>query len=325
MHDGLAGADAGAARGPWWAELPPAAGAAVMATCILSIGLHLIGYGVPSLVFFALAGLGWVLLAGEFLVRLFGSHARWHAEADTPPALTAVAATTVVGMRCVQSGWTGLASALLVVAALVWPVLIVTVVAHWHRRMPGSAFLVCVATQGLAVLAAALAPAVGAHWLGDAALGAFCLGLLLYVEALVRFDFRQLREGGGDHWIAGGALAISALAAARLYALPQWTGAGHDLLRGLTVTLNVLDLAWCVVLLTAETRWPRPAYDIRRWATVFPLGMSGVACLSTAAATGLDWLHSTGLVLLWIALGLWLVTAGALVLSLVRERSAGAV
>ncbi|WP_449345596.1 hypothetical protein [Streptomyces narbonensis] len=30
--------------GPWWAELPPAAGAAVMATCILSVGLHLTGF-----------------------------------------------------------------------------------------------------------------------------------------------------------------------------------------------------------------------------------------------------------------------------------------
>ncbi|MGG8405206.1 tellurite resistance/C4-dicarboxylate transporter family protein [Streptomyces sp. 12297] len=312
--------------GPWWAELPPAAGAAVMATCTLSIGLRLAGHEAVSLVLFALSGLGWVLLAGEFLVRLLGNRRRWRSDADTPPALTAVAATTVVGVRCSQFGWTGVAYALLAVATFIWPVLLYTVVRGWHRRMPGSAFLVCVATQGPAVLAATLAagpaPAFtgGVPWLGDAALAAFVLGLLLYAEALVRFDFRQIREGGGDQWIAGGALAISALAGSKLLALPQWAGSGHTALRAVTVTLIVLALAWYVVLLTAEARWPRPSYDIRRWATVFPLGMTAVACLSAAAVAGLDWMHSTGLVLLWIALGMWLVTAGGLVLSLRRHR-----
>ncbi len=306
--------------GPWWAELPPAAGAAVMATCILSVGLHLTGFEALSLSLFALGGLGWVLLAGEFLARLIGNRRRWLTEADTPPALTAVAATTVVGVRCSQEGWAGLACGLLAVAALAWPVLIFTVVRHWQRRMPGSAFLVCVATQGLAALAATLCREEEVAWLGDAALAAFALGLLLYAEALVRFDFQEVRRGFGDQWIAGGALAISALAGSRLYELPQWSGSGHEALRWLVLVLVVLDLAWCVVLLTAETRWPRPAYDIRRWSTVFPLGMSAAACLAASDATGVRWLHSTGLVLLWIALGAWVVTAGALVLDLRGRR-----
>jgi hypothetical protein len=302
--------------GPWWAELPPAAGAAVMATCILSVGLHLTGFEALSLAMLALGGLGWVLLAGEFLARLLGNRRRWLTEADTPPALTAVAATTVVGVRCSQEGWQGLAYGLLAAAALAWPVLVFTVVRRWQRRMPGSAFLVCVATQGLSALAATLSLAEAVPWLGDAALAAFALGVLLYVEALVRFDFGEVCRGLGDQWIAGGALGISALAASRLYVLPQWSGGGHGALRWLALVLVVLDLAWYVVLLTAETRWPRPAYDIRRWSTVFPLGMSAAACLAASDATGVRWLHSTGLVLLWIALGAWLLTAGALALNL---------
>ncbi|MEV7413911.1 tellurite resistance/C4-dicarboxylate transporter family protein [Streptomyces sp. NPDC089919] len=307
--------------GRWWAELPPAAGAAVMATGILSVDLHLIGSELPSLAFFALAGLGWIVLAGEFLARLAGDRRRWRAEADTPPALTAVAATTVLGARCVQQGWTAAGYALLAPAALIWPVLLVSVLRRWHRGMPGSAFLVCVATQGLAVLAAALHRAGGPGWLGDAALAAFGLALLLYLEALARFDFRQVREGPGDHWIAGGALAICALAGSGLITTHRWTGGGQDALKVLTLVLVGLDLAWYVVLLTAEARWPRPAYDIRRWATVFPLGMTAAACLSAADAVGVDWLRSTGRVLLWIALGFWVVTAGGLLLTLRRRRA----
>ncbi|MFJ5553388.1 tellurite resistance/C4-dicarboxylate transporter family protein [Streptomyces sp. NPDC093225] len=310
-------------QGRWWAELPPAAGAVVMATGILSVALQLTDYEIPSLVFFALAGLLWVLLAFDFLTRLFGDRRRWRSEADNPPALTAVAATTVLGVRCSMHGWGDLAYALLAVAAALWPVLLLSVMRHWHRGMPGVAFLVCVATQGLAVLAATLSLAGQGDWLGHAALVAFVLGLLLYVEALLRFDFGQVRTGAGDQWIAGGSLAISALAASKLTLSPLWTGAGHTALRVSTLVLIGLDLAWYVVLLAAEAAWPRPGYDIRRWATVFPLGMTATACLSTATATGVDWLTATGRVLLWIALGFWVVTAGATVLSLRRRQSQG--
>ncbi|MFJ6938728.1 tellurite resistance/C4-dicarboxylate transporter family protein [Streptomyces sp. NPDC101132] len=304
----------------WWTDLPPAAGAFVMATGIISVGLHLTGYEPLSLVAFALAGVAWVLLAGEFVSRLFEDRRRWRSEADTPPALTAVAATAVLGVRASLYDWPGLAYGLLALATLVWPFLLVSVIRHWHRGMPGAAFLTCVATQALAVLAGTLSLAGHGEWLARAALACFLLGLVLYGEALARFDFRQVREGLGDQWVAGGALAISALAGSKLTASPVFTGTAHDVLRTATLVLVGLDLAWYVVLLFAEARWPRPAYDIRRWSTVFPLGMTSVACLSTAAATGVDWLESTGRVLLWIALGFWVVTAGGLVLS-VRRRN----
>ncbi|WP_443074772.1 hypothetical protein [Streptomyces sp. NBC_01431] len=145
-------------------------------------------------------------------------------------------------------------------------------------------------------------------WLARAALVALVVGLILYVQALGHFDFRQLRAGAGDQWIGGGALAISALAASRLALSPVWTGAAHTALGTTTLVLLGLSLAWCAVLLAAETRWPRPGYDIRRWSTVFPVGMTAVAALSTAAATEIDWLHTLGQVLLWIAVVMWLLT-----------------
>jgi tellurite resistance protein TehA-like permease len=309
----------------WWADRPPAAGAAVMATGIVSMGLHLTGDETVSRVALALTVVGWVALGADFVLRLAVDRQRWVADARSPGSLTAVAATAVLGTRLSALGRQTLAEALLALAALLWPVLLLLVVRHWGRRMPGAVFLCCVATEGLAVLAATLAAATRTPWLAHTALVLFWLGLVLYGVALAHFDARQVLEGAGDHWIAGGALAISALAGARLLlagnaGMYLWDGDDRHVLRIVTVALLVLDLAWCLALLAAEAARPRPGYDLSRWSTVFPLGMTAVAMLSVATAVGVPWLEGPGRVLTWVAVAAWLwVGAGAL-----RSARAGA-
>ncbi|MFI7340097.1 tellurite resistance/C4-dicarboxylate transporter family protein [Streptomyces sp. NPDC050085] len=299
-----------------WAQLPPAAGSAVMATGILSVGLHLTGYDVLSVVLLVLAAALWVLLAADFVLRLVRERSRWEHEADTPPALTAVAATCVLGTRFSLAGWQWLAEALLVIAVVVWPVLLFLVVRHWKPKMPGAVFLVCVATQGIAVLGATLSAQLRVDWLGYAAMVVFWSGIVLYAVAFARFDLRQVFDGAGDHWIAGGALAISALAAAKLVVAGRagdlWNSDATGVLRDMCGVLLVLDVAWYLVLAVAEVIEPRFRYDVRRWATVFPMGMTAVAMLSVAAAVGTPWLEGPGQVLLWIAVAVWLtVLVGA--------------
>ncbi|MGZ0204207.1 hypothetical protein ACNFR7_28965 [Streptomyces sp. RM1] len=161
--------------------------------------------------------------------------------------------------------------------------LLPVVVRHWKPRMPGSVFLCCVATEALVVSAAGSAAAEHTAWLAHTALVLFWLGPALYVLALFRFDPRQLLEGAGDHWVAGGALAFSAPAGAGLLAagdeadlcLCLWDDDDRDALRMTTVVLPVLCLAACAVLLVAEAVRPRLCYDEDRWATAFPLGDDG--------------------------------------------------
>ncbi|MEU7581504.1 tellurite resistance/C4-dicarboxylate transporter family protein [Streptomyces sp. NPDC041068] len=303
----------------WWAGLPPAAGSAVMATGIISVGLHLLGHETLSRAALALAGAAWLGLAADFAARLLFRRSRWEAEADTPPALTAVAATCVLGTRIALLGRQPLAVALLVIAAVLWLVLLPAVVRHWGRRMPGAVFLVCVATQGIAVLSGTLAVTLAKGWLSGVALAFFCLGLVLYAPAFARFDLGNVRTGAGDQWVAGGAMAISALAGAKLVAAPLFTGAWHDALRAVTLILLALDLAWYLVLSVAELRRPRPRYDVRRWATVFPMGMTAVATLSVATAADLSWLEPPGRVLLWVAVAVWLCVFVGTVRSAVRR------
>ncbi|MET9820748.1 tellurite resistance/C4-dicarboxylate transporter family protein [Streptomyces sp. NPDC006349] len=312
----------------WWAQRPPAAGAAVMATGIVSVALHLTGREVLSRIALILACAAWLILAANFVYLLLADRAQWVKRAGTPGALTAVAATTVLGTRFSLLGWTLLAAVLLALAALLWPWLLVLVVRHWGRRMPGAVFLGCVATEGLAVLGATLAAATSTAWLAHAALVPFWLGIVLYLIALFRFDLRQVARGSGDHWVAGGALAISTLAGAKLLAaagtgMYLWNADDEAVLHDLTVFLLVLDLAWYAVLLASEIVWPRLRYDVRRWSTVFPLGMTAAATLSVSAVMDVPWLDAPGRALLWIAVVGWLaVAAGAVVRARAGLRSA---
>ncbi|MFF4725973.1 tellurite resistance/C4-dicarboxylate transporter family protein [Streptomyces mirabilis] len=302
----------------WWAQSPPGAGAAILATGIISIGLEQTGYEILSRIVLVLAAVGWLGLAAAFVVRLLRERERWLTEAGTPSALTAVAATTVLGTRLVTLGWEVPAEALLALSAALWPGLLLLVVRQWRPRMPGAVFLGCVATQGLAVLGATLAPATHTDWLAHTALVLFWLGLLLYTMALFYFDYREVATGAGDQWVAGGALAISALAGSKLILAYQaniylWNNDDNGVLRWVTEALLVLVLGWYCVLAVAEALWPRPRYDVLRWATVFPLGMTAVAVLSVAAAIGVGRLRGLGQVLLWISVAAWLAVVAVAV------------
>lgn len=295
--------------------LTPAAGAAVMATGILSAGLRLAGYEGAALAALALASAVWAGCAGSFAARLARSPERWWREAATPAGLTAVAATCVLGTSLSLQGWQEGAAAALALSAVLWPLLLVAVVRSWGSELPGAVFLVCVATEGLAVGAATLAVPVRLPWLCRAGLLLFLVGLALYAMALARFDLREVRVGAGDHWVAGGALSISALAAAKLTAaadpdgLLRWAPGLHGTLRTVALVLLAASLLWFVALVYAEARWPRTRYDVRRWATVFPLGMTAVASLVVADAAALTVLADLGHALLWAAVALWLLTA----------------
>ena len=92
-------------------------------------------------------------------------------------------------------------------------------------------------------------------WLLVIALVPFVLGLAFYVFAIARFDLRQLTAGHGDHWITGGALAISTLAAGKLLAGAKALailGGGGGVLKDVALVLWVLTMLWLPVLVVAE-------------------------------------------------------------------------
>lgn len=303
-------APAGAAARRITDAIPPTAGAAVMGTAIVSIGLSLDHRETLSRVLLVIDVTAWLALALLLAWRVARNRERVHREARSPAALTGVAGTAVLGIRLVLLGWGWAGSALLAVATLLWLVLLAPVLRNWATPTVGVAFVLAVSTQSLAVLAAVLAASEHAPWLLYAALAPFLLGLGFYGFVLARFDVRQLLVGHGDHWVTGGALAISTLAAARITlaarSLETLTFLAR-MLEPLSVVLWALAIAWLPVLVIAEAVRRRPSYDTRRWSTVFPVGMYAVCSFIAGAAAHAPAIVEFARAWVWAGLALWVV------------------
>ncbi|HEU5265089.1 MAG TPA: tellurite resistance/C4-dicarboxylate transporter family protein [Jatrophihabitans sp.] len=286
-----------------------------MATGIVSVALSLAGFVVLSDTWLAVEITVWLALGFLIVARFLLDRPGWRSDAHTPAALTAVAASTMLGSGMSDHGWRDLAWTLLVLALLAWLVLTPLVLAHWRRPTIGNSFLVVVAVQGLVLLAGTLALINDDVWLADAVTVSFLVGLLAYLWVLATFDWTQIARGHGDHWVLTGSLAISALAGARVVSVTDPTGTVaaltnlHVAMRDVDLIVFGLCLAGYGVLVAAELRWPRWHYDVSRWATVFPLGMTAAAAMSVSTAASVGWLDSLGEVLVWPAIAVWIIVA----------------
>jgi hypothetical protein len=290
--------------------MPPASGAVVMGTGIVSIGLSLDGHETISRALLTLDAVIWVALAVLLPARAVRDRTRFRADVRTPAALTSVAGTAVLGTRLTLLGSDRAAAALLVIALILWAALLVPVLASWQTPTVGVSLVLVVATESLAVLAAALAGLEHARWLLYAALAPFLLGLGFYAFVISRFELRQLLIGRGDHWITGGALAISTLAAGRITLAAKSLHAlasVNEALRVVSLALWALTIAWLPALLAAELLRPRLRYDVRRWSTVFPVGMYAACSFIVGAAAHAPGITDFARVWVWAGVGVWLV------------------
>jgi tellurite resistance protein TehA-like permease len=296
-------------------SVPPASGAVVMGTGIVSIALLLDRRSTLSDILLVLDAVIWVALAGLLPARALTDRARFRADIRHPTALTSIAGSAVLGTRLTLLGWNWAGAVLLTVAVAIWLGLVPQVLGHWHVPTTGASFMLTVATESLALLAAALAFTGHTAWLLYASLVPFCLGLGFYAFVLSRFDRRQLMVGIGDHWVTGGALAISTVAAGKIALAAQRTGAlaGADgALKTIALVLWCLTIVWLPALLAAEALRPRLRYSVRRWSTVFPVGMYAACSFVVGPLTGTRGITDFAHVWVWVALAVWLVVFAAM-------------
>lgn len=294
--------------------LPPASGGAVMGTAIVSVALALDGRdGISEALMWIALGI-WVVLALLLLARFAVNRPRFLAEAELPASLTGVAGTAVLGSRLAVYGWSWAGIALLAIAALFLLALLPTVLGSWRRPTVGASFLLTVSIQSLAVLSATLAVSEQRKGLVVLALVLLVAGIGFYLWVLRDFDLRQLLVGRGDHWVAGGAVAISALATGRVVQAIDATGALSDLrdaLAAVAVALIVAELIWLPLLVGGEIARPRLQFSALRWATVFPVGMYAASSFTVGAAGDHGWMTDFAQVWVWVALAVWAVVAAA--------------
>jgi tellurite resistance protein TehA-like permease len=280
-----------------------------MATSIVSIGLSLDGHESFSRVLLAAAFVLWLGLAAIAVDQFVEARLEFLNAVGTPAVLTVVADTAVLGSRLVLLGWLRLAEISLGLALALAALLFPRVLRRWSLPTVGVSFMVPVSIESLAALAAEAALAERLTLLAVAATALLLAGLATYAFVLSTFDFHQLLTGRGDHWIAGGALAIATFACARTAqaaaALPPLNGLSDVLSNG-SLALWAASALWLPALIASELRSMRTAYDIRRWSTVFPFGMYAVCSFLTGRVAEIGWLTTFARVWVWVAVAVWL-------------------
>jgi tellurite resistance protein TehA-like permease len=202
-----------------------------------------------------------------------------------------------------------------------------------HRGRPvlraanGTWFIWVVASQSVAVLAAALEPVIhdGRRELALLAVFSWSVGVFLYAAVGVAVAIAMLlyplepEDLTPPYWVAMGATAITVVAGARITQMADapMVIATRGLISGTSVVFWVFG-TWLIPPLVAAGVWRHLVhrvplrYEATLWSIVFPLGMYGVGGHYLGQADNLPIVRSIGADESWIALGAWVITFAAM-------------
>ena len=332
-------------------HFPPASFALVMATGIVSIGAWQFDLAMLAVALFAFNVAAYVAVACLTALRLIRYPRLLLADMTDhrlgPGFFTAVAASCILGSQFLLiAGSLAAASAFLALGTALWVGLTYTIFAAFtvkrdkpalDKGLTGSWLIAVVATQSIAVLAAAIA----ARWsepfrleLNFFALSMWLWGGMLYIWIISLIFYREtfFIFSPGDltppYWINMGAMAISTLAGTGLIGnAPDapFLAALLPFLKGFTVFYWATGTWWIPMLLVLEAwqhlvrRFPL-RYDPLYWGAVFPLGMYTVATRRMTAALGLPFLDPLAPAFFVVALLAWTLVFIALLWELLRGR-----
>jgi len=316
--------------------LNPGYFALVMASGIVSIAMHNHDLTVVSVILLWICGLSYAVLLLATCWRLTSFRTEMRADLADPRRgfgyFTFVAGTDVLGTRLALDVHYAAGIAFLVVGSLSW--LLLGYVVPWtavlgHRNRPviaganGTWFIWVVASQSIAVLAAALEPMAdsGRHELALLAVFCWSVGVFLYGAAgifvaarLMLYDLRP-EDLTQPYWVSMGATAITVVAGARIVQMADapMVSAVHGLVAGASVLFWAFG-TWLIPVLVAAGWWRHAThripvrYDPTWWSVVFPLGMYGVGSHYLGVADHLPIVKEIGADESWVALAAWILT-----------------
>ncbi|WP_198961773.1 tellurite resistance/C4-dicarboxylate transporter family protein [Pseudonocardia sp. MH-G8] len=333
--------------------LTPGYFALVMASGIISVGMHLAGRSALSAVLLVVCATSFVVLVALTGWRIVAYRAAVVDDFTDPGRgfgfFTFIAGANVLGVRLGMDGHHALATGLLAVAGATW--LVLGYVIPWTavlgraQRRPvvatanGTWFIWVVASQSVAVAAASLEPVLATFRDGLAALAVFSwsVGVFLYAAAgvfvaarLMMYDLRPV-DLTPPYWVAMGAGAITVLAGARIVEMADapMVHATRGLVAGASVAFWAFA-TWLVPALVAAGWWRHRthrvplAYEASQWGIVFPLGMYAVAGIYLGRADDLPVVGAIGAAGLWVAFAAWLLALVAMVRHVFRTVVRGA-
>jgi len=331
------------------AELFPGYFALVMATGIVSIAGHLLGWprlarallwvNLPAYATLVALTVARIVLFPRRVAADFGDHARGSGY------FTTVAGTCVLGSQCLLvAGWRPAAEALFAVGLALWAVVMyaffTAVIVRetkpsLEQGINGAWLIATVATQSVALLALALGDPFGwpAESVAFGALVFFLIGCMLYLAIITlifyRFTFLPLATAAltPPYWINMGAVAITTLAGSSLVLASGRSPLLAELapfLKGFTLFFWAAGTWWIPLLLLlgfwrhVVRRHPL-TYDPQYWGMVFPLGMYAAATWRLAEALPLPPLTAISRAFLPLALIAWSATLLGLARHLLRR------
>jgi tellurite resistance protein TehA-like permease len=336
-------APAAAAGGGGLRDMHPAYFAMAMATGIVSVACHLVGYRALAVGLFWFNVVVYAALWVLTLTRLARYPAAVAADLTSHGRgvgfFTTVAATCVLGTQfLLVGGLPRVALGFWVAGIVLWAGLTYTVFAALtvRRSKPplsvgihGGWLVAVVAAQSVAVLGAQLAGTLSpyqthvlffalAMWLGGGMLYIWIIGLIFY-----RYTFFEMAPSdmSPPYWINMGAVAISTLAGTVLVAGAGDAALIRDLLpfiKGLTLMFWATATWWIPMLVILGVwrhvyrRFPL-RYDPLYWGAVFPLGMYTACTFRLAQVFDVQFLFAVPRVFIYIALGAWSLALAGLV------------
>jgi tellurite resistance protein TehA-like permease len=320
----------------------------VMATGIIAVAASQQNWDWLAQALYVVAAIAYVVLAVLLGLRIARYPSMFTADVTNHAKgfafLTTVAGTNVLGAASIViHEWYDLAWVLWWVSLVLWAgflyaTLIAVVIGHGKPGLQsginGTWFLLTVATESIAVVAALLLAKDGGEALAFTALATFTLGLALYLIVMtmifLRWTFLELdpTEADPPAWIAAGAVAITVLAGSNLMLAAP---ASPRIDRVAPFIEGIVVLAWATAtfwfpLMIAIGVWRHLVrrlplrYHPSYWALVFPLGMYSAATFRMRAATELEVLEWLPKIALAAALVAWLATAFGLAHQLVTAR-----
>jgi tellurite resistance protein TehA-like permease len=327
--------------------LNPGYFALVMATGIVSLAMDNHGLQALSVPLLVLAMIAYGVLVVLTIWRLVAYPARMLADLrDARIAFgvfTFVAGTDVLGTALVNRQAYGAALGLLVVGGIGW--LVLGYVVPWSvvlgrsrstsvvQQANGTWFIWVVASQSVAVLAAALEPQMDGirRELALLAVVSWAVGLFLYGAAGILVAARMMlypigpRDLTPPYFVSMGATAITVVAGARIVQMADAPMVAAT--RGLAAGVSVVFWAfgtWLIPVLLAAGFWRHVvhriplSYTAPLWSVVFPLGMYGVGSHFLGQADDLPIVEAIGANESWLALAVWALTFAGMLYHLTR-------
>ena len=331
------------------AELPPAYFAMVMATGIVSIASHLLGYQIISIPLLLLNTAFYILLWVLTAFRIVLFPAKILADLKNHKVgvgfFTLVAGTCVLGSQYViLLDAYAAAGILLGLGFFLWILLIYFVFTLYtvavdkpalEEAINGVWLVSIVATQSISILSCLLVSAIpsGQQPVLFFAFCMFLLGGMLYFLIIMLIFYRflffvlQPEALGPPYWINMGAVAISTLAGA-LLVLNSSKSEFLQMVLPFTVGLTVFfwtAATWWIPFLLLLGAWrylvrrTRFVYEPQYWGMVFPLGMYTACTYQLAQAVDLEFLLLIPEYFIFVALLSWALTFLGLVKFLIRS------